>query len=182
MAARPKKTEPDRDDIEVPDWVLLDDHEKYVAAHIDGELEAAGFGSREEYEGRSEMDKIAAESEEKPAPKPGDPDYEWAVHYPKGLELYWHTFPNGKSVAIVDFGEIYDEAWLYTIRDLETPLQVETAALNRASCPTADAVIEDAMSNRPLGAKDNPWRDLHDAWRAAATARAEGQNGIDSGE
>ena len=31
-----------------------------------------------------------------PAPKLGDPDYDWSQHYPEGTKLYRHTYPDGQ--------------------------------------------------------------------------------------
>ncbi|MUL47608.1 hypothetical protein FZI85_25165 [Mycobacterium sp. CBMA293] len=104
-----------------------------------------------------------------PAPVPGDPDYNWAQHYPEGAELYVHTFPDGKTVALKTFGSIYSKTWLYKISRLQTDTDVIFAAIKRGCCPQADAflmALDDSVGD--------PLDDLYQAWL--------NDEGIDSGE
>lgn len=104
-----------------------------------------------------------------PAPVPGDPDYDWAQHYPEGTELYVHKFPDGKTVALKTFASIYSKTWLYKISQLQTETDVIFAAIKRGCCPQADAflmALDDSVGD--------PLDDLYQAWLA--------DEDVDSGE
>lgn len=108
-------------------------------------------------------------------PKPGDADYDWSTHYDTD-DLYIHTFPDGKVLAIKAFGKIYSKTFLYKIRYLATEADVEFAALDRASCDVAREVL--ANLDDTVG---DPIEDLYQAWLAAGTAQAEGGEGLTPG-
>ena len=114
----------------------------------------------------------------KPEPKPGDPGYDWAPHY-QTADLYTHTFPDGTVVALRKFGDIYSKTWLYKLRNAQTDTDIQFAAIDRAACDVAQAVIEGIEA--PLGGKD-PIDDLWDSWSAAGTAHVEGAEGLSTGE
>lgn len=112
----------------------------------------------------------AQEPDEAPAPKVGDPDYDWAPHYPDGAELYVHTFPDGKVVAIKSFKSIYSKTWLYKVNQLKTDIDVEFAAIDRAACPAAKAVLlslEDSSGD--------PLKDLYTEWMRRGDGIATGE-------
>jgi hypothetical protein len=116
---------------------------------------------------------------EKPKnPKPGDADYDWSPHYDT-TNLYTHTFPDGQTVAIRNFGSIYSKTWLYKLRKAETDTDIQFAAIDRAACDVAQAVIESIEA--PLGGKD-PIDDLWDAWSQAGTSHSEDSAGLTTGE
>ncbi|WP_019969334.1 hypothetical protein [Mycobacterium sp. 141] len=113
-------------------------------------------------------------SDDKPKPKPGDADYDWAQHYPDNTPLYVHRFPDGTVVALKSFGAIYSKTWLYKVRELTTDVDIEFSAIDRGACPEAKAVL--------LGLDDSagdPIRDFYSAWIAGETA---GDEGVTAGE
>lgn len=176
-----KKNEPDAPaapEWDGPEWVLPEDREAYDTAYAAAELDKAGFGSRAEYEGRTEMDRIAAEQDEKPTPRPGDPDYDWAPHYPDGAKLFHYTFPDGKVVALRTFGAIYSKAWLYKIRHLQSDSDFQFAAIDRGACETAQAVL--ASVDAPFDT--DPFEALWAAWINPDAAHGDGEKALDSGE
>lgn len=109
-----------------------------------------------------------------PEPKVGEVGYDWASHY-GDAELYTHTFPNGTVVAIKTFGSIYSKTWLYKIRDLPTETDIQFAAIDRAACETAKAVLLDLDDT-----DGDPIEDLWKAWTSAGTS--DGGEGLTSGE
>lgn len=104
--------------------------------------------------------RVAAEP---PKPKPGDPDYDWTPLYDGRTDLYTHTFGDGKVVALKPFDAIYSKTWLYKIRSLQTEADIQFAAIDRAACEQARAVLAelDDTTGDPL---DELWK----AWSAAA--------------
>lgn len=103
-------------------------------------------------------------TDEKPEPKPGDKDFDWAKLYDTD-DLYVHTFPNGVVVALKPFTAVFDEVWLYKNRDLpDTPLKF--AAIDRGSCPAAKAVLKSLPDDGSIG---TPLSDLFSAWTSAVT-------------
>lgn len=113
-------------------------------------------------------------ADEKSEPKPGDADYDWTPHYPDGVKLFRHTYPDGQVVAIREFKAIHSKQWLRQIRNLPTEFDVESAAVERAACPTALEVIDAQPADI-----DGPdaFAELWDAWKAADLDEA-----VDSGE
>lgn len=101
--------------------------------------------------------------EPRPAPQPGDPDYDWEPLYDGRTDLYIHTFADGKVVALKPFDAIYSKTWLYKIRSLQTEADIQFAAIDRAACEQARAVLAelDDTTGDPL---DELWK----AWSAAA--------------
>lgn len=114
--------------------------------------------------------------QKQPAPKPGEPDYDWSAHYDTA-DLYVHTFADGKVVAIKQFGSIYSKTWLYKIRGLPTDTDVEFAAIDRASCETAREVLLSLDDT-----EGDPLDELFKAWSAAGTSRGEGDDGLTPGK
>lgn len=112
----------------------------------------------------------------KPEPNVGDPDYDWSTHYGTD-ELYTHTFPNGTVVAIKTFEAIYTKTWLYSIRGLQTNVDFEFAAIDRAACPTAQEVLESLDD-----ADSDPIADLFKAWTSKGTSRGKGDEGLTPGK
>ena len=106
----------------------------------------------------------------KPAPKPGDKDYDWASQYDTE-EVYLHTFPDGTVVGLKPFGSIYSKTWLYKVRNAASDVDLEFSALDRGSCPAARAVLESLDDT-----EGDPLSDLFTAWAKAAT------EGLTSGE
>lgn len=127
-------------------------------------------------------DEIAADVEsdpkKKPEPKPGDADYDWTPHYPEGAELYVHTYPNGTVVAIRRFKDIYSKQWMRSIRNLKTDFDIEDAAINRAACETAQAVIDAVPC--PVG-EDDQFEALFKAWQKHDTNGGDDE-GVTAGE
>lgn len=117
-----------------------------------------------------------ADTETKAAPKPGAADYDWSAHYDTD-DLYTHTFKDGTVVAIKAFGAIYSKTFLYKIRGLPTDTDIEFAAIDRASCPTAQEVL--AGLDDTVG---DPIDELWTAWIAAGTSRGEGDPGLTPGK
>jgi len=107
------------------------------------------------------------------SPKPGDADYDWTPHYPDGVDLYTHTYPNGTVVAIRRFKDIYSKQWLRSIKHLKNSFDVEDAAINRAACDVAQAVIDAVPC--PVGEPDQ-FEILFKAWQQADT------DGLTTGE
>lgn len=127
--------------------------------------------------GAAGVDLSEKAADDKPKPKPGDADYDWAQHYPENTPLYVHTFPDGKVVAIKTFAAIYSKTFLYKVRDMPTDIDIEFAALDRAGCPQAKAVF--------LALDDtdgDPISDLYRAWIAAGTSNGDGDKGLTAGE
>ena len=114
------------------------------------------------------------EPEKKPEPKPGsakksepkagDVAYDWSHHYPEGVDLYTHTYPNGTVVALRRFKDIYSKQWLRSIRNLETDFDIQNAAIDRAACETAQEVIDAVPC--PIGEPDQ-FDALFEAWQKA---------------
>lgn len=101
-----------------------------------------------------------------PLPKPGDAEYNWADHYGTDTDLYTHTFADGTVIALKTFASIYSKTWLYKIRDLDTDIDVQFAAIDRAACETAKQVL--------LGLDDttgDPIDELWTAWSATSETR-----------
>jgi hypothetical protein len=115
------------------------------------------------------------EPESKPDPKPGDADFDWTALYDTD-DLYTHTFPNGKVVAIKSFGRIYSKTWLYKLRNAASNAEVEFAAIDRAACDEARAVLESLDD-----ADGDPLDDLFKAWTKAGTSRGDGDEGLTPG-
>lgn len=126
-----------------------------------------------------EVPAVAESADEKPKPKPGDPDYDWAPHYPGCNDLYTHTFPDGKVIAMRSFGAIYSKTWLYKLRNAETDTDIQFAAFDRATCATARAILESVEA--PLDGAD-PLDELWTAWSEAGTAHVDGAKGLSTGE
>ncbi|WP_396921683.1 hypothetical protein [Mycolicibacterium sp.] len=99
-----------------------------------------------------------------PEPKPGDPDYDWSHHYPEGVDLYTHTYPNGTVVSLRRFKDIYSKQWLRSIRNLESDFDIQNAAIDRAACETAQEVIDAVPC--PIGEPDQ-FDALFEAWQKA---------------
>lgn len=99
-----------------------------------------------------------------PEPKPGDPDYDWSHHYPEGVDLFTHTYPNGTVVALRRFKDIYSKQWLRSIRNLESDFDIQNAAIDRAACETAQEVIDAVPC--PIGEPDQ-FDALFEAWQKA---------------
>lgn len=122
------------------------------------------------------------EPSKKDEPKPGEPAYDWAPHYggtAEPVRLYTHTFPDGTVVSIRDFGSIYSKTWLYKLRKAQTDTDIQFAAIDRAACDTAQALIESIEA--PLGGKD-PIDELWEAWSKAGTSHVDGSEGLTTGE
>lgn len=102
------------------------------------------------------------ESPEKPAPQPGDKDYDWVKEYGTD-DLYIHTLPNGKVVALQSFQAIFSKTWLFKIRNLKTNVDVELAAIDRGTCEAAKNLLEDLDDIRDT----DPIADLWKAWSGA---------------
>lgn len=126
---------------------------------------------------------VIVETEDVPEPaeppKPGDADYDWSAHYPKGAKLFHHTLPNGKVIAIREFGAIYSKGWLYKIRNFDSDVDFQFAAIDRAACETVQALI--ASVDTPVDSDADPFDDLWSAWVAAATSH-DGEKGMTPGE
>lgn len=101
---------------------------------------------------------------ERPAPKPGDADYDWTGCYPGINNLYIHTFADGTVVALKPFGSIYSKTWLYKLRKAVSDVDVEFAALDRGSCLEARTVLENISDT-----DGDPLSDLFRDWAASAT-------------
>lgn len=114
--------------------------------------------------------------EPEPEPVPGQAGYDWSRHYP-GVDIYTHTFADGTVVALKTFASIYSKTWLYKIRDLATDADIEFAAIDRATCDEAKAVLRglDDTAGDPL-------EELWLAWIAAGTAHADGGEGLTPGK
>lgn len=117
--------------------------------------------------------------EEKPVPKPGDADYDWSPHYPAAAKLFRHTLPNGKVIAIREFGAIYSKGWLYKIRNFDSDVDFQFAAIDRAACETVQALIASVAT--PVDSDTDPFDELWSAWVAAATSH-DGKKGMTPGE
>lgn len=117
----------------------------------------------------------------KPELKPGDAGYDWAPHYGStpAADLYTHTFPGGTTVAIRTFGSIYSKTWLYKLRNAQTDTDIQFAAIDRAACDTAQAIIE--AVDAPLGGPD-PIDELWEAWSKAGTSHIGDGDGLTTGE
>lgn len=98
-----------------------------------------------------------------PDPKPGDPDFDWSVHYGTD-DLYTHTYPDGLVVALRRFKDIYSKQWLRSIKDLPTEFDIESAAIDRASCELAKRLIDNRPC--PIGGPDD-FQALFTAWSSA---------------
>lgn len=112
-------------------------------------------------------DRDQAPDETLPDPKPGDPDYDWSGRYGTD-DLYVHRYPDGQVVALRRFKDIYSKQWLRSIRNLQTDFDIESAAIDRASCEVAKELID----NRPCPI-DGP-DDFQELWKAWSSADAEG--------
>lgn len=120
---------------------------------------------------------LPVEPEKKAEPKPGDAGYDWAPHY-DSADLYTYTFPGGQVVAIRPFSSIYSKTFLYKLRNAQTDTDVQFAAIDRAACDVAQAVLESIEA--PIGEKD-PLDELWEAWIAAGTNHGDGE-GLTTGE
>jgi len=109
-------------------------------------------------------------------PKLGDPGYDWSQHYDTD-KLYTHTFPNGKVVALKEFGGIFSKTWLYKIRNLKTNVDIELAAIDRGTCDEAKQLLEELDDD----GEDDPIADLWKAWSAAGTSNGDGDEGLTAG-
>ena len=111
-------------------------------------------------------------------PVPGDADYDWSPHYPKGAELFTHTYPDGKVVALRLFRDIYSKQFLRSIRHLETEFDIESAAVDRGTCDVARELID----TRPCPV-DGP-DDFQELWKAWTSNGAgnEDAEGVTAGE
>lgn len=96
-------------------------------------------------------------------PTPGDGDYDWSVHYGTS-DLYIHTYADGQVVALRRFKDIYSKQWLRSIRNLQTDFDIESAAIDRASCEIAKELIDNRPC--PVGGADD-FADLFKAWQSA---------------
>lgn len=112
----------------------------------------------------------------RPIPKPGDKDFDWKAEYGTD-KLYVHTFKNGTVVALKELGSIFSKTWLYKIRNLKTDVDLEIAALDRASCDAA----RDVLDSLDDSAAADPIDELFKAWSAAGTSRGDGDEGLTSG-
>lgn len=129
-------------------------------------------------DGLIELDVIEPEEKKpKPEPKVGDAAYDWSAHYDT-KDLYTHTFPDGKVVAIRKFQTILSDTFLYKIRKLPTDLDFRISCIDEASCETAQAVME-SLATEP-GA--DPLKDMFTAWTAAGTSRGDGDEGLTPGK
>lgn len=113
---------------------------------------------------------------ELPEPKVGSAEYDWSKHYDTD-KLYTHTFTNGTVVAIKTFEAIYTKTWLYSIRGLQTNVDFEFAAIDRAACPTAQEVLMSLDDSN-----GDPIADLFKAWTSAGTSHGEGDEGLTPGK
>jgi hypothetical protein len=113
--------------------------------------------------------------EPKPDPKPGDADFDWSKQYDTD-DLYTHTFPDGKVVALKTFGSIYSKTWLYKVRKMATNAEVEFAAFDRASCDAAQEVLMDLDDS-----DGDPIDELFKAWTKDGTTRGDGDKGLTPG-
>ncbi|WP_409430543.1 hypothetical protein ACJEIK_26265 [Mycobacterium sp. SMC-16] len=120
----------------------------------------------------------SVEPQAPPPPVPGDANYDWSQHYPKGTELYTHTYPDGKVVALRLFRDIYSKQFLRSIRHLETDFDVESAAIDRGACPAAQELID----SRPCPV-DGP-DDFHELWKAWTSDSSDDDDaeGVTAGE
>lgn len=109
------------------------------------------------------------------SPKVGDTDYDWSAHYDTD-DLYTHTFPDGKVVALRTFKSIYSRTWLYKIRNLKTDIDFEFAAIDRAACETAQEVLASVDD-----VDGDPIKELFTAWMASGTSRGDGDEGLTPG-
>lgn len=123
-------------------------------------------------------DPPAEEAADQPQPKPGDAGFDWTPLYGTG-DLYTHTFADGTVVAIRSFGSIYSKTFLYKLRNAQVDTDIQFAAIDRAACATAQAIIESLEA--PIGGAD-PVDELWDAWSKAGTGHAEGDKGLSLGE
>lgn len=151
---------------EVPDVIVVDTS---ADAEIDYAAVAELLGGAERPDEPKE-----SEPKKKSEPKPGDPDYDWSGHYDT-TDLYSHTFPNGTVVAIKPFASIYSKTWLYKVRALQTDVDIEFAAIDRAACETAKEILMNLDDT-----EGDPLADLYAAWLAAGTKQ--GDKGLSAGE
>ncbi|AKJ72180.1 putative tail assembly protein [Tsukamurella phage TPA4] len=104
----------------------------------------------------------AEDTVEEPAPpKPGDADYDWTPHYPDGVKLYRHVYPDGQVVALRRFLDITSKQWLMNLGEYATDFAVESSAVSRAGCPEAIAIIRSRPA--PVDGPDD-FQDLWNAW------------------
>lgn len=114
--------------------------------------------------------------DDKPEPKPGDKDFDWANLYGTD-DLYVHTFSDGKVVALKPFSAIFSKTWLYKIRNFKSAVDIELAAIDRGSCDAAREVLgslDDSGDGDPI---DDLWK----AWSTAGTSHGDGDEGLTSG-
>lgn len=109
-------------------------------------------------------------------PKPGEAGYDWSLHYDTD-DLYTHTFNDGTVVSMRTFGAIYNRTWLYKIHNLQTDVDFEFAAIDRAACPTAQEVLMSLDDT-----EGDPISDLFKAWTSSGTSRGEGDEGLTPGK
>lgn len=108
-----------------------------------------------------ELDDAETGEQKTVEPKPGDADYDWSGHYGTD-DLYVHTYPDGKVVALRRFKDIYSKQWLRSIRHLPTEFDIESAAIDRAACPTAQEIIDNRPC--PVDGPDDDFAELYKAW------------------
>ncbi|MEC4616189.1 hypothetical protein [Tsukamurella tyrosinosolvens] len=106
-------------------------------------------------------DAHAAAQDNGSAPEPGDADYDWTQHYPKGAKLYVHTYPDGQTVALRRFGDITSKQWMVSVSHLRTDFDIESAAFERGACPEAIVIIRTRPA--PVDGPDD-FQDLWNAW------------------
>ena len=111
----------------------------------------------------------------KPAPKPGDADFDWAKEYGTD-DVYIHTFPDGTVVGLKSFGSIFSKTWLYKIRHLNTDIDIQNASLDRGACPKATQVLETLDDN----SDEDPIQELWDGWTGKGTSNG-GDEGLTAG-
>lgn len=109
-------------------------------------------------------------------PKPGEKDFDWAAEYGT-TDLYIHTFRDGTVVGLKAFNAIFSKTWLYKIRNLQTDVDVELAALDRGSCDAARAVLDKLDPD----AEGDPIDELWKAWSTAGTQHGESGEGLTPG-
>lgn len=108
-------------------------------------------------------------------PVPGDPGFNWVKEYGTD-DLYTHTFPNGKVVALKSMKAIYSRTWMVKIRNVESELQLSVVALERAACPAAWEVLDQLDDS-----DSDPIDELWQAYRKSGTSRDDEDEGLTAG-
>lgn len=119
---------------------------------------------------------IDVEAEVVAKPKPGDVDYDWTADYGTA-DLFRYTLPDGKLVALRTIAAVYTKTWMFKLRNARSNAEVEFAALERAACPAALAVIESLDDD----AEGDPVDALFKAWLKNGTSNGEGDDGLSTG-